>query len=195
MKIICMGDSITFGLGLEADLSQRWTALVEEKMGVQMINRGISGDTTGGMLARGQTEVFPEQPDYLLILGGINDICLAGQYRIPCMNIAAMVKQADAKGVPVIMGLPLPIAPEDMHRMAWDVERDNVKNAGECEKLSWWLTNYCEERNISVVDFRSIFIRKDGSVRRELFQDGVHPTAEGHRLMAEQVCNVLEPLV
>ena len=145
MKIICMGDSITFGLGLEADLSQRWTALVEEKMGVQMINRGISGDTTGGMLARCQTEVFPEQPDYLLILGGINDICLAGQYRIPCMNIAAMVKQADAKGVPVIMGLPLPIAPEDMHRMAWDVERDNVKNAGECEKLSWWLTNYCEE--------------------------------------------------
>ncbi|MBQ4505269.1 MAG: arylesterase [Firmicutes bacterium] len=195
MKIVCMGDSITSGLGLEDDLSRRWTDLTEQKTGIHMINCGISGDTTGGMLARCQTEVFPEQPDYLLILGGTNDICLAGQYRIPCMNIAAMVKQADAWGIPVLIGIPLPIAPEDMHRMVWDVERDNVKNAGECKKLSWWLTNYCKERNIPIVDFRSVFVKKDGSVRRNLFQDGVHPTAEGHRLMAEQVCKVLEPLL
>ena len=54
MKIICMGDSITYGHGL-SHLSQRWTDLVAARTGHALVNRGVSGDTTGGMLSRCQT--------------------------------------------------------------------------------------------------------------------------------------------
>ena len=47
MKILCMGDSITYGHGL-TDLSQRWSDRVAACTGHTLINCGVSGDTTGG---------------------------------------------------------------------------------------------------------------------------------------------------
>ena len=81
MKIICMGDSITYGFGLP-DLSKRWSDLVSARTGHTLINRGVSGDTTGGMLARCQTQVFNQAPDVMVLLGGINDISITGGYRV-----------------------------------------------------------------------------------------------------------------
>ena len=71
MKIICMGDSITYGYGL-TELSQRWTDLAAERTGHTLVNCGVNGDTTGGMLARCQNQVFAQSPDAMVLLGGIN---------------------------------------------------------------------------------------------------------------------------
>ena len=50
MKLICIGDSLTFGYGVRP--SQRWTRLCAQETGWEIVNEGISGDTTGGMLVR-----------------------------------------------------------------------------------------------------------------------------------------------
>lgn len=50
MKLICIGDSLTFGYGVRP--SQRWTRLCAQETGWEIVNKGISGDTTGGMLVR-----------------------------------------------------------------------------------------------------------------------------------------------
>ena len=50
MKLIRIGDSLTFGYGVH--LSQRWTRLCAQETGWELVNEGINGDTTGGMLAR-----------------------------------------------------------------------------------------------------------------------------------------------
>lgn len=52
MKLICIGDSLTFGYGVH--LSQRWTRLCAQETGWELVNEGINGDTTGGMLTRMQ---------------------------------------------------------------------------------------------------------------------------------------------
>ena len=75
MKIICMGDSITYGHGL-SDLSQRWSDLVSTRTGHTLVNRGVSGDTTGGMLARCQTQVFADPPDAVVLLDYPRRLCL-----------------------------------------------------------------------------------------------------------------------
>ena len=67
MKIMCMGDSITYGNGL-TDLSDRWSDIVAARTGHTLVNLGIGGDTTGGMLARCQTQVFAKDPDVLHLL-------------------------------------------------------------------------------------------------------------------------------
>ena len=58
MKLICIGDSLTFGYGVH--LSQRWTQLCAQETGWELVNEGINGDTTGGMLARMQGGVLAE---------------------------------------------------------------------------------------------------------------------------------------
>ena len=190
MKIICMGDSITYGCGL-TDLSQRWTDLAAARTGHVLVNRGINGDTTGGMLARCQNQVFAQSPDAMILLGGINDINLTGQYRPVCANVAAIARQAMALELPILIGLPLPIVPEDLKVMAWDKDCDPFRSAGLCEQYAEWLRAFCASKELPLVDFRSPFLQAGGTVRRELFQDGLHPTAEGHSLMAEELCRVL----
>lgn len=193
MKIYCMGDSITYGFGLEPNLSCRWSDLVAERTGHELVNCGVSGDSTNGMLARCQTEVFPYHPDAVLLFGGINDINLTGEYRFACGNMVSMVKQAMAKNIRVLVALPLPLVPEDM-RTGWDIDRDNKLSVELSEKYAFWLTNYCSERAIPVVDFRRAFFDENGNVRRELFLDGLHPNAEGHRLMADVLCKLLDEI-
>ena len=189
MKILCMGDSITYGYGL-ADPSQRWSDLVAARTGHVLINRGVSGDTTGGMLARCQTQVFAAPPDAMVFLGGINDIMITGQHRPVCANVTAIVRQAMAIGLPVILGLPLPIAPEDM-AANWDRGCDPYGSVEPCAQYAAWLQDLSAHKDLPLADFRTPFLRADGTVRRELFQDGLHPTAEGHALMAEELCRVL----
>ncbi|HBD30306.1 MAG TPA: hypothetical protein DC027_01470 [Oscillibacter sp.] len=58
-KLICIGDSLTFGYGVH--LSQRWTRLCAQETGWELVNEGINGDTTGGMLARMQGGVLAER--------------------------------------------------------------------------------------------------------------------------------------
>ena len=190
MKIYCVGDSITYGFGLEPDLSRRWTDLTTQETGYELVNCGVNGDNTNGMLARCQL-IFEKKPDVLMLLGGINDINCTGTYRPACGNMVSIIKQATAREIPVIVGLPLPLSAQDM-KPGWDTERDNELSEVLCGKYVYWLTHYCSERNIPVADFYGAFHNEDGSVKRELLWDGLHPNADGHRVMADVLCRLLE---
>ncbi len=195
MNIICMGDSITYGHGLAAP-AERWSALAEAATGHRMINCGVNGDTTAGMLSRCQWEVFhrEEKADAMVLLGGINDLRITGMYQIPCANLTAMARQAAALQIPVIVGLPLPVSPEDMAASGWDAHGAANHLPELCRQYAGWISAYFLPRGFPVADFRTPFLRPDGTVRRELFQDGLHPTAEGHRLMAQVLCRLLAAL-
>lgn len=191
MKIICMGDSITYGFGLP-DLSKRWSDVTAARTGHTILNRGVSGDTTGGMLARCQTQVFNQRPDAMVLLGGINDISILGQYRPVCANVVAICRQAELLKLPVILGVPLPIFPPDMYPPVWDTEQDMVRTAQLAQQYADWIRHYASDHQLPLADFRTPFLRSDGTVDRTLFQDGLHPTEEGHLLMAGVLCKVLE---
>lgn len=50
MKIVCLGDSLTYGYGVPR--KDGWVSLAAQATGHTLVNKGVSGDTTGGMLAR-----------------------------------------------------------------------------------------------------------------------------------------------
>lgn len=193
MKIICMGDSLTYGTGLEDRENQCWSALAAKRTGYEMVNRGVGGDTTAGMLARCQNEVFACRPDAMILLGGANDIFYTWDYRPASANVISMVKQAQSHGISVLVGLPLPFVAEEIPVRAWNADRDNHHVAAVLARYARWLTLYCTESKIPVIDFRSHFFNSDGSVRRELFfSDGVHPNPAGHQLLADILCEALQ---
>lgn len=55
MKIVCLGDSLTYGFGVSR--SNSWTNIVNEETRLEIVNKGINGDTTSGMLARFNEDV------------------------------------------------------------------------------------------------------------------------------------------
>lgn len=186
-ELICLGDSLTYGLGVHS--SQRWTALAASDY-LHVRPMGISGDTTGGMLVRMQTllqepvhQLAPVLRPLVLILGGTNDIFFAGSDVTARSNLAAMVHQLSAAGYRPVVGIPLPICPQDAPEK-WAGLADFVASAQILEDYCRWLHRFCAAFDIPTVDFRKDYVNQDGSVRRELFLDGLHPNAEGHRIMA-----------
>lgn len=195
MKLVCLGDSITYGSTLK-DLSKRWSDLTAQELHIEVINRGIGGDTTTGMVARLHSEVFPQKPDAIVFLGGVNDINLIGNYRIPCANLVSVIVTAQNYNVPLFVGLPLPIEPRDMPVRAWDTDRDYERTRWLLQKYAHFIEHFCEGRTHAfTVDFRSPFLNEDGSVRRELFNDGIHPNEAGHRIMADVLCERIKEVL
>lgn len=84
MRLICIGDSLTFGYGVH--LSQRWTQLCAQETGWELVNEGINGDTTGGMLARMQGGVLAE-----LLLDGLHPT--PEGHRLMARRLSAQLKR------------------------------------------------------------------------------------------------------
>lgn len=190
MKIMCMGDSITYGNGL-LELSDRWSDLVTARTGHTLVNLGIGGDTTGGMLARCQTQIFAKDPDAMLLLGGTNDICFTYDYHQAFANIVSMIRHAQTFGVPILVGIPIPFVPERFVNQEWFADRDNDYVTAQCERLAQVLRAFCTAREVPYIDYRSAFFNTDGSVKKELYTDALHPNADGHRVMADVLCRRL----
>jgi lysophospholipase L1-like esterase len=189
--VYCLGDSLTFGLGVRRQ--ERWTGLAEQETGHHVVNLGCNGDTTGGMLARLQNLATTvgyhgtaENMPVLLIMGGSNDIFYAGTDTGAKANIGAMIHQAMAAHMLPVVGIPLPIAAEDAPA-GWGKIADFHRAADQIAAYSQWLKDFCTAFGVQYVDFRQDFLKPDGTVRRELFVDGLHPNGEGHALMAKRL--------
>ena len=90
VRIVALGDSLTAGLRtwLEIAYPSTWTPytkfleeLTQEHllglgldMSVEILNKGVCGDLTSDMLNRFSRDVVKQKPDYVIILGGTNDI-------------------------------------------------------------------------------------------------------------------------
>lgn len=184
-ELICLGDSLTYGPGVPG--SRKWTALAARD-GLSITNLGVSGDTTAGMLARLQN--LQCKGASVLVLGGTNDIFYAGTDATARCSLGAIVQQLQALSVPVLVGIPLPVCPQDAPQK-WAKLANFRESALLLEDYCRWLRTFCEAFDIPVVDFRADFLSADGSVRRELFLDGLHPNAQGHALMAKRLQEAL----
>ena len=187
--LYCLGDSLTFGPGVR--LSQKWTALAGSDA-LHTVNLGVPGDTTAGMLARCQSLVSapvyhlpPEERPMVLILGGTNDILFSGSDVAARANLAAAVHQLSAAGYRPLVGIPLPIAAENAPKK-WAALADFHAAADLLEDYCAWLRRFCQAFDIPAVDFRSDYVN-----RPDLLADGLHPTAEGHRVMARRLLEAL----
>ena len=70
--IVCHGDNLTEGADIE--IAYRWPSLLENVIGREVINTGIGGDTTAGLLSRFPTDVVPLKPLAIILTAGTNDL-------------------------------------------------------------------------------------------------------------------------
>ncbi|MGD8961070.1 MAG: GDSL-type esterase/lipase family protein [Desulfobacterales bacterium] len=70
--LICHGDSLIEASDLDGPST--WPSRVARRLKINVINSGIGGDTTGGLLGRFYPEVVQQDADAVLIMGGTNDL-------------------------------------------------------------------------------------------------------------------------
>ena len=184
MKIICIGDSHTYGYGLTR--RENWVSLLQQKYGLECVNKGINGDTTGGMLARFQRDVVDVRADMVMLMGGTNDFIAGCGLGTVKANIMAMVHQAYYHGMTPVVGIPVKIVPRQM-RDDWAglTEPDEV-NAG-LSAYREWLLRFSSRLRILYVDFWGDFFKRTGAGYDSYVTDGLHLCAAGHEILAEIV--------
>jgi acyl-CoA thioesterase-1 len=179
--IVFLGDSLTAGLGLQR--SEAFPALIEEKIRAaglpfQVENAGLSGDTSAGALRR--TDWLLQRPiDVLVIELGGNDGLRGLPVKSLKANLQAIIDKAKAKNPAVklvIAGMQIP--PNLGAEYAVNFERVYAELA--------------RENNAVLIPF---LLEGVGGHRDLNQQDMIHPTAAGHRIIADLVWRTLEPIL
>lgn len=169
-RVVFMGDSITDG----------WK-LIEYFTDKPYINRGISGQTTPQMLIRFRPDVIELKPKVVVILAGTNDIAgNTGPMTLEMIenNYASMADLAKANGIKVVFASVLPVHDYGRTKMS---ER---RSPEEILKLNEWLKNYCKVNRHVYLDYFGKMVDETGMLKAELANDGLHPNAEGYKVMA-----------
>lgn len=197
MELICIGDSLTFGYGVRS--AQRWTNLAADSSGWSIVNMGLCGDTTAGMLLRLRTQVLndgrfaafsPNRPR-IMLMGGCNDVFYSGDVSCARNNMGTMIQHLLSAGISPLVGIAMNFDPV-MFPKKWSGIVDPVMAAKRLDEYHGWLLEYCRAFNVTdIVDFRLDFLLPGGEVDPALYIDGLHPNERGHRLMADRLLNVI----
>lgn len=179
-KIIALGDSLTAGFGLAENESYPY--LLQQKLEAEgyeyeVINAGVSGDTSLGGLERADWVLSQPNAEILILELGANDLLRGMPVDRMKSNLAGIIEKAKAKNMKILLcGM---LAPPSMGS---DYET-NYRNA---------FPDLADEYNVAFLPFLL-----DGvAMKKELNQaDGIHPNAEGTRLMMENIYAALEPLL
>ncbi len=172
MKIVCLGDSITWGYPHGTPFS--WVSMLEKVMDAVLINEGINGDTTGQMLRRFDLSVLAYRPTHVIIMGGINDVFSRISFDRTVFNLKTMAEQAAEQNIRVIFGLPTAVDFPEYERML--------------RRIREWMKDFASEHGYPVINFTRAFYDSSGKIRTGLLmEDGGHPTVEGYQAMFEVI--------
>jgi lysophospholipase L1-like esterase len=168
-RVVFMGDSITIGWRLDQSFP-----------GKPYVNRGISGQTTPQMLVRMFPDVIDLKPAAVVILAGTNDVARnTGPMMLTMIeeNIQAMTELAHAHGIRVVLCSVTPIADYSRTKMS------EGRPPADILKLNAWMKTYAAQARAVYADYFTALADEKGMLKAGISQDGLHPNAEGYKLM------------
>jgi lysophospholipase L1-like esterase len=186
MKIVALGDSLTVGEtefeSSDSDesasypehletLAEQHLSSLQLDMKVNVVNKGICGDLTSGMLDRFSRDVVDEKADYVVILGGTNDIGWGLDPAVTIHNLTTLYDTSSDEGivavacsVPSILGFDALIPPR-LH-------------------LNRMIRTEAEKRGLAFVDlFTATADPQTNRLSEDYSADGLHLTSKGYRQM------------
>lgn len=176
--ILFYGNSLTAGYGV--GLENAFPAIIEKKLDslnleYSVVNAGVSGETTSGGLSR-LDWVLNQKVDVFVLELGANDGLRGIQLDKTKDNLQAMIdlvwqKNPDTKIV--LAGMQIP---------------PNMGKAYANEFKSIW-KNLADKNNIPLIPF---LLNGVGGIPELNQSDGIHPTEEGHKILADNVWEVLK---
>jgi acyl-CoA thioesterase-1 len=178
-RIVAFGDSLTAGLGVQADES--YPAQLQRRLDglgyhYLVINAGVSGDTTAGGLRR-VPWILNNKPELVILELGANDGLRGLPVDQTTSNLRRIIRQLQEAGTTVVLaGMKLP------------------PNYGQDYTISFeaMFQMLAKEYQLPLIPF---FLEGVGGASSLNQADGIHPTKEGYKIIVEEVLNVLKPVL
>jgi acyl-CoA thioesterase-1 len=177
-RIAVLGDSLTAGLGVAKAAS--YPSLLQERIDAvgldfEVVNAGVSGDTSAGGLARLDWALDGDVRVLIVALGG-ND----GLRGLPAAelqnNLAQIIERAQTRGITVVLaGMEAPP----------NYGRDYIVSFHKVYPA------LAAKYHVALVPFLLQGVAGDETLNQ---RDGIHPTAAGARIVADNVWAVLKPI-
>jgi acyl-CoA thioesterase-1 len=177
-RIAILGDSLTAGLGVAK--AAAYPSLLQERVDAagldfDVVNAGVSGDTSAGGLARVDWALDGDVRVLIVALGG-ND----GLRGLPAAelqsNLAQIIERAQARGITVVLaGMEAPP----------NYGRDYIVSFHQVYPA------LAAKYRVALVPFLLQGVAGDEALNQ---RDGIHPTAAGARIVADNVWAVLKPI-
>ena len=177
--IVAFGDSLTAGLGVPAD--QAYPAVLAAKLKAEgypyrVVNAGVSGDTTAGGLRR-LDWALRLAPEIVIVELGTNDALRGQDLATVRSNLDQIVGRFQAAGSRVLIaGMRLP--PNYGLRYTTEFQR--------------MYEDVAKQRRAPLMPF---FLDGVGGNQRLNQADGIHPTAEGYRIIVDRLWPYLKPFL
>ena len=180
VTIVAYGDSITAGFAVRRGFPSFWKQMLDEKYpeaSLEMINSGISGDTTLDGLSRLDWAVLSYEPDLVTINFGINDCVLGLGLEEFEMNLVEMVRRIRAgPGSEVLLLTSQLLETPPYDRLVLDYYQA--------------IERVAREMDVGFVDVHGAWMRRveQGTPLSSLILPGLdHPNEAGYRIIAEEL--------
>jgi len=179
-KIIAFGDSLTAGFGLTE--KESYPYLLQERLRAdgydyEVVNAGVSGETTLGGLERSDWVLEQDNAKILILELGANDLLRGIPVASMKKNLDQIIRKAKAKNIEVLLcGM---LAPPTM-------------GAEYQREYTMAFPDLAAEHKIPFLPF----LLEGIALKKELNQaDGIHPNPAGAKLMTENIYKALKPML
>ncbi len=176
-RIVFLGDSLTAGLGLDA--SQSFPALIGQRLATEgysyeIVNAGVSGDTSAGGLRRLDWSLEGDVKVLIVALGG-NDGLRGLSPAEMKNNLATILKRATGKGLAVILA---------------GMEAPPNFGADYTRQFRSVYTDLAQQYRVRLIPFLLLGVAGDAMLNQA---DGIHPNVRGAQIVADLVWKELKP--
>lgn len=177
-RIIFLGDSLTAGLGL--DVKDSFPSVIQERLDqtgykFEVVNAGVSGDTSAGGLRRLEWAMADGDPRVLVVALGGND----GLRGLPPeqleQNLATIIERAQKRGLTVILA---------------GMEAPPNFGADYTARFRAVYPTLARRYDVALIPFLLEGVAGDPAFNQS---DGIHPNQRGARVVADLVWRTLEP--
>ena len=166
--IVCLGDSLTEGVG--ANGGEDYPSVLSRELAFPVLNHGRRGDTTALALAR-LSEVLDGNPRLVIVLLGGNDFLRQVPRAETKKNLAELVRRIQAQGAMVaIAGMRLGIFTDEYS----PIYEETAKQLG-----AFYIPQVMQG------------ILTDAKLK----SDPIHPNGAGYRLMGQRIAEKIRPLL
>lgn len=179
-KIVAFGDSLTAGFGLLE--KESYPYLLQEKLNAdgynyEVINAGVSGDTSIGGLERIDWVLEMDNVQILVLELGANDLLRRMPVANLKKNLAKIIEKAQAKKIKILFcGMLAPPNVGAQYQRDYQMTFPDLASQYKVEFLPFLLENVALNKDLNQAD-------------------GIHPNAEGEKIMTDNIYKALKPML
>ncbi|UWG96953.1 GDSL-type esterase/lipase family protein [Dehalobacter sp. DCM] len=173
-KIVCLGDSFTYGYPGEPSAS--WPQRVGDVLKIEVINAGKTYQNASDLLNRFDQDVTAQKPGKVVIFAGVGDAIRGTSLADYQNSIKALVEKAKANDMVPVLALPIPYKDTDVLY----------------KQYREWEVAYAQENKITVLDFKNVLFDSEDHMLSQYTDNGTYPNKAGYQAMGDYAATVLK---